>query len=421
MASSIPNQSRAVDPYASYNSNVVNQLTGIVTRGVDALDYYNSLQVISDSTSSTDHVEVQTGIVYKDDMLIEITSPFRVDFTDTNHYYSAAGNPFNTEAGIYYIVLQYVYVKSRPAPQANIKILLPSQTSAYRAQIASGSYSDIFFLKAVEVTTPGGLGQIDALYDYDPDNPTTQREYLKKYTGTEIILPTFQAARDRSRLVYASEEDKYYFGFENGWQAIGGGTSFGGNTTAFEIGDLIYVTSLGTLDFADGTYGITTADGVVTTIGAQGNIQTSGKVEVVKVDPAASISKGGLIYLSKDVPGTVTDEAGTQFVGRCKEIIDSTSIIALFTRGEPKSYGSDAVSQIGTLDATAWINAGALDYQEIDVTDFKGVFNISIWDTATAYQIQPSEIRHLSTSVARVYMPAGFATTVSYCIVGPAL
>jgi hypothetical protein len=72
MASNIPVQSRAVDPYASYNSNIVNQLTGIVTRGSNALDYENSLQVIADSTSSTDHVEVLTGIIYKDDMLIEI-------------------------------------------------------------------------------------------------------------------------------------------------------------------------------------------------------------------------------------------------------------------------------------------------------------------------------------------------------------
>ena len=79
MASSIPEQTRAVDPYASYNSNVVNQLTGIVTRGSDVLDYYNSLQVIpADGTSVLDHVQVLPGIIYKDDMLINITSYSRL-------------------------------------------------------------------------------------------------------------------------------------------------------------------------------------------------------------------------------------------------------------------------------------------------------------------------------------------------------
>ena len=82
MASSIPTQSRAVDPYASYNSNVVNQLTGIVTRGADVLDYYNSLQVIPDSTSAIDHVVVPYLDLFG---FGELCGPFIADYVEANN------------------------------------------------------------------------------------------------------------------------------------------------------------------------------------------------------------------------------------------------------------------------------------------------------------------------------------------------
>jgi hypothetical protein len=199
----------------------VNQLTGIVTRGSNALDYYNSLQVVPDSTSVLDHVEVLPGIIYKDDMLIEVTSPHRVDFTDPSQYVVPPISTFlNPQVGIYYIVLEYTYVKSRPAPQARIKILLPDLTETFRL----GGYPSLFFLKAVNVIDNSG-GEITDLYDYDPDNKSTRREYLRKYVGTEVGLPTFNAARDQSRIAYDPTDDQFYLGYSDRWGPFGGSVS----------------------------------------------------------------------------------------------------------------------------------------------------------------------------------------------------
>jgi hypothetical protein len=330
MASSKPTQSRAVDPYASYNSNVVNQLTGIVTRGNDVLDNYNSLQVVTDTTSSLDHVLLLPGIIYKDDILINITSQHRIDFTDPDHYVSASGDPFNTEAGIYYIVLEYTYVKSRPAPQASIKILLPSQTSNFRA----GSFPSLFFLKAIRVQVSGGSGSITNLYDYDPDHTDTQREYVNLYTDSESFLPTFNSQKDPSRLIFVPTDDQFYFGYLNGWKVAGGsGTTLRGDTSGFSVGDLVYMAPSGSLSLATSTISTTTSDGVVTKVGANGIIQTSGEVKNVKVETGSSVSVGDLLYLSVAESGTVTKTKSSpfwQFVGRCIEVVDSTSINMLY-------------------------------------------------------------------------------------------
>ena len=70
MASSIPEQYRAVDPFASYNSNTVNQLTELRSRAENVLDNPCGLDVVSDTTSPTTAVVVQPGYAYKDDVMI---------------------------------------------------------------------------------------------------------------------------------------------------------------------------------------------------------------------------------------------------------------------------------------------------------------------------------------------------------------
>ena len=423
MASSIPVQTRAVDPYASYNSNIVNQLTGIVTRGSDSLDTCNSLQVVPDSTSVLDHVTVLPGTVYKDSVFISIESQFTVDFTDPDHYFNASGSPFNTEPGIYYVVLEYAYVKSRPAPQARIKILLPSQHSS----LIPGS--SLFFLKAVEVSVPGGNGQIDALYDYDPGDTDVKREYINFYAGTETFLPTFQQIRDQSRIVYVPQNDEFYFGYSDRWGSAGGGgggSTVERDTSAFGVGDLIYFTFSGGIAKAISSTGITTSDGVVTRSAVNGLITTTGEVLDVKAEVGVTLAVGNLLYLSDFTAGTVTNvktSPNWQFVGRCIEIVDSTSCNMLYVRGEPNAADvtlNYTTSVTGSFLGGGWIpNTGSV-YQDIDISDLESQkFVMSVWYTSTGFKIEPQDVVAMSASVLRVWMPAGFAGDLDFILVGP--
>ena len=425
MASSIPVQTRAVDPYASYNSNVVNQLTGIVTRGFDGLDIFNALQVVPDTTSSDDHVVVLQGTIYKDEVLIDITEEFRLDFTDPNHYLSPPANPFEVEAGIYYVCLEYAYVKSRPAPQAHIKILLPIQTSAFRA----GNFPSLFFLKAVEVSCSGGVCQIDGLYDYDPDNEEIVREYIKSYAGPEVFLPTFNQERDQSRIVYLPQTDEFYFGYSDRW-GTAGGTAGGGaiierDTSTFEVGDLVYLTSAGNVALASSTFAITTADGAVTKSDVNGIVTTNGRVTEVKMEPGVSVGVGNLLYLSDTVPGTVTNvkpSPSWQFVGRCTSLIDSTSLNMLFVRGEPFATATGivyGVSVTGSASSGSWTPSGGLSYQDVDISAIDNInLVISIWDSTTGFKIEPENIEFPDSNTLRIWMPGGFSGDLDFMIIG---
>lgn len=418
MASSYPDQARAVDPFASYNSNVVNQLTGIVTRGSNAIDYHNSLQVTSSDSTS---VLVLPGIIYKDDMLIEITSQFTVDFTDPSHYVTPPTNPFTGPAGRYYIVLEYSYIKSRPAPKAYIKILLPSQTASFRA----GGFPSLFFLKSVDVTLSGGDGQIGSLYNNDPAYPDTRRLYLHKYAGTEIRLPTFDATRDQSRFVYDPHSDQFYLGFSDRWGPIGG-NGFGFSGGGFENGDLVYVTSGGNLQKAVSTFSTTSSDGVVTHSSSVGTyIQVVGPVKNVQAEPGVTLSQGDLLYLSGTTPGTVTNNQTSpswQFVGRVTYVIDSTSVNMLYHRGEPNGIeGVElGISGSGSLAGGTWVADGTTAvYQDIDISGFEeDKVVITLWDSVTEMKIQPLNIDFLSSSIARIYMPFGYAGTLEALILG---
>lgn len=205
-----PNQTRAVDPFSSYDSDTVNKLTRIVTHGEDAIEIAKACDVILDSTSNTS-VIVQPGVVYKDDLWIKISHEYVVDFNDLSNYMMPSAG-FN-EPGWHYIVLRYTYKKQRPAPEAEILILKPSQRSVYN------SSSDMIFLKAVHATGSGPF-YLDAVSSYDPENVQNKREFVKRYAGTEIFIPTFNSARDISRVIYVEEDDTFYFGYSDGWATL---------------------------------------------------------------------------------------------------------------------------------------------------------------------------------------------------------
>jgi len=404
---SIPTQVRAVDPFASYNSDTVNKLTRMLTfgNGLDGLSRRGACDVFLDSTSST-RVTVTPGDVYKDDVWISITSEHAVDFTEPDEYYN-----FDTgfdEIGWYYIVLSYKYQKQRPAPEASILIIKPSQRSAFSPG------GDWVFLKAVyaDAVGPGNLSTVSS---YDPENVNNKRRYVAKFSGSDVFLPTFNPETDQARLLYVESEDEYYFGYSDRWGGAGGG---GGsvldniNTTGFQLGDLVYINSAGDVAKANSSLGVTTADGVVVRVGTTtGRIQMSGKVENVIIEPGESVAVGNLLYLSKTDPGTVTTQKTTpfhQFVGRCIEVQDSTTVTILFVRGEPG--GGAGIADLATyvyefIDSTSWISSGGSYYVDIDVSDIaEGHSTVQIWDDATKETIIPSDMFCLS-GTTRVWMP----------------
>jgi len=214
MASTIPTQERVVDPFASYNSNIVNQITEIVTQGDEGLLTPNSMQVTIDSIS---RVAVSTGYAMKDDVLINITAEHIVDFTDTSQYIS---DPLPFTGGYYYLVLNYQYLKQRPAPQASIVILQPTE----RGLITSGS--TYLLLKVVELDTVGPHSILN-IYDSDPEPAyeNNARTYLRYYAGAVSFLPTFEQTRDQGRIVYDVTDDAYYYGYASGWSKAASVTS----------------------------------------------------------------------------------------------------------------------------------------------------------------------------------------------------
>jgi len=389
MASSIPSQSRAVDPFASYNSDTVNTLTRMLTYGENGLATAVSCDVI-DSTSNTE-VILKPGFVYKDDMWIYISANHIVDFTDPAQYSSG----FMNEIGYYYIVLDYTFVKSRPAPQAKALIVKPSQITD-RGGILPDAW---LFLKAVKVEWTGSEFVVVSVHNYDPGYPNNKRRYISTYTGAEIFLPTFSEDRDKSRMVYDIEEDQFYFGYSNRWESAFGSVSFPANTLGFTIGELVYVDSTSGISSAIATAASRTADGVVSKVSATGVVKTSGKVENVKIDSTSNINVGDIVYLSKTEAGKITENRTPQFVGKCVEIVDANTVNILFHRGEPTSIS--VILPAGV----SWTFSGGLYYQDIDISDFGSNIAFEMYDTATRLIIIPSNIEFVSSSIARIWMP----------------
>jgi len=261
--SNIPaNQQRAVDPFASYNSNVVNQLTRMNTyRGGESnglIATHPDLQVTLNPGTPLYIIDVSPGIAYKDDVFLRLSETHSVDFRLSENYVDF-GTGFD-ETGYYYIVLEYNYMKSRPAPQVKIKIVKPSQRGNF--DWSDPSLNDFIFLKAVNVIDYLSAQAIDQvtttnLFDVDPEDADAKRRYVMEYAGTEVVLPTFDATKDVSRIVYDVNLDKFWFGYSDRWGTTG--MSVKGNLTAITgwIGptsDLYYKDiDLSSLDM---TYGV---------------------------------------------------------------------------------------------------------------------------------------------------------------------
>ena len=412
MASTIPSQERVVDPFASYNSNVVNRLTEVVTRSDEGMLTQGALQVItSDSTT----VVVQTGYAMKDDVLIRVTQTHTVNFDDTDQWESGIPT-LGFPAGYYYIVLKYQYLKQRPAPQAEIKILKPSE--GYLLDSTSTVY---LLLKVAQISS----GAITNLYDYDPGSPSRVRKYIKYYAGPETTLPTHDQARDQARIAYVAASDTFYFGYENEWRELLAGNveisiSFAIDTTGLEVGDICYVDSSGEAALASASAVSSSADFVISKINddlVTGRGIIVGYMEGVKVETGITISVGDKLYLSNTDPGKVTNVQSLpyfQSVGRALSAgDDSTPINCIF---HPRAIIQNTNSTRVTGQISSWLGSGPY-YQDVDVSDLGGDAYLCAWfDDSSNLQVMPSDVEvRDSGDTVRVSFPIN-TLTINYII-----
>ena len=413
MASTKPLQERVVDPFASTNSDVVNRLTELVTHNAEGMLTPSCLEVVLDSTAVDTSVVVQPGYVVKDDVLIKITAEHIVDFTDSDNWVGGY-TPF--ASGNCYVVLKYKYLKQRPAPEAEIKILSPSQRSFIDTD------TSYFILKVVSVS--GGV--ITGLHDYDPETgyEDNSRKFIQYYAGTQVNLDSHDGDKDRGKIVYEITRNKFFFGYENDWDEItAGGVVVNLNTdsTSVVAGQLCYVDSNRNAAPAIANSLNTGADIIVKTIGTAvtgtGQAIVTGFVEDVPVESGVIVYTGDLLYLSETEAGTVTNvktEGYYQIVGRAlSQGTDASPIEIIFA---PKTIL--VTSSEGQVSTWAGPDGAGLYYHDIDISDLDGtsVFDCTLFDDATNREIQAAEIEiRNGGNTLRIYMAVN-NLTLNYLI-----
>ena len=214
-----PTQERSVDPFASYNSNVVNRLTNMFSRGNRGLFTVYDLAVTLDATASTTTVNISDGWCLKDDVLLEIqsSSSMQILGSGAEDNYAHYFNYLSPADGYYYIVLYYNYQKSRPAPTARLYCIESTNTTS----MYPDNTGDYVLLKVVQVTS----GSIVALYDYDPGRSGIEREFLPTILGAVRTVPTFDATLHTGRLAYDIAADVMKYGGAAAWKTVGVGST----------------------------------------------------------------------------------------------------------------------------------------------------------------------------------------------------
>jgi hypothetical protein len=399
--SQYPNQIRTVDPFASYNSDTVNKITRVVTHGENALEKYDSLRGILDGTSI---IVIAPGVIYKDDVRIQVQTSTIIDFKDAA-FYENFGGGFD-EDGYYYVLLEYSYEKSRPAPQAKFVILKPSQRSALSF---SGTW---VFLHAVRVQWNGSFHEVVDILDKDPQNIINQRRYIKVYAGIETSLPGFTYGY-QGRVVYDAANDKFWFGYIDRWGEVGGGgTELSDiNTSSVAIGDICRIDSTTGGVVATLSDDLThQADLVCIKVGiTDGKGLISGYVEEVPVETGILVGTGDLLYLSNSEAGKVTNVKPYpyyQLLGRA--LTNASSTVPVNMIFEPKLMMATNVE--GYIDVSDWNGPYSEGYHaNIDVRGLDGTsaFLIQIYDSATHEQIIPSKIEIINNGdYIRIWQPA---------------
>ncbi len=327
-----PPQNRTIDPYSSYNSNVVNDLTKMVTGGRDCIFSSKNLDITINNTSE---LILKPGHCFKDNVIIEITEDFIINMSDPTFYLNTSTGVWNEE-GIYYIILDYTYVKSRPAPQASIKIIKPTQHN-----LLSPAF---LFLKSVNVIFNSPSFEITDVYDYDPnDKLNIHREYSSSYVGVYDFLPPFNTEIHEGMIIYNREDDKLYYGASFRWQMINSTTDII-DTTSCIAGQLGYIDNDGMVKPAIATANETLANCCILSSGIKedrsGQVQLVGFVKDVIVESGSNITAGNNVYLSSSEAGSITNIRSTGF-GEIEQYI-----------GKALNSGSDKIN--------IWFQPGSL-------------------------------------------------------------
>ena len=398
MAASKPSQVRTVDPFASFNSDTVNKLTKMVTFDEEGLARINDLRVTNANDARSTAVFVSTGFLYKDNVLFDITSQTKVDFNTADHYYDwdSPGLGFN-ENGYYYIVLNYNYVKSRPAPEATYQIIKPSQRGSYSY---GGSW---VFLACVLISGVGGSGaQIDAIYDYDPTNADNKRVYAKTYAGSETSLPTHDRTTDQSRIAYEWATDTFWFGYADRWSKAGASVEINIDTTGLNVGELCYSDSDGKAALAIATGVNTGAEIAVAAVGTEvdrsGRALMTGPVENARVETGIIIQRGEILYLSATEAGTVTNiktNPAAQVVGRA--LTSGNSSVPIDMLFFPRDVLVSALT--GTIQSGDWTGPDGdglynevIDVSSLDVDTTTPVVLVNVFDALTNEKVSPANV-----------------------------
>jgi len=296
MGNVYPNQTCTVSPYSEYNSNVVNKLTRIASQERNCINSGFPVDVVLDSTSPLTCVEVGRGSVFKDDVFISLDDEFRVDFEDGDFYIS--GPAFN-EAGYYYVLLEYIYVKSFPSPRCSIKIVKPSQHALFT--------SAHVLLKVVHVMFNGMSFEIDGIYDADPSEPLNERLYSRTQIGLENSLPTFDPTIDQGRFIYTRDSAYIYFGLDTDWISLGT-FEYPCDTSGCILNHLAYIGPGDIAYEAIATSRDSLATCIVTRLGTgtSGRVRFNGRVTGV-LESGIDATAGDTLYLSSTETGTVTN------------------------------------------------------------------------------------------------------------------
>lgn len=378
MSLEFPQQERAIDPYSSYNSNVVNRLTRLITRGTNCLHGTHAIDVYLDPVSPLTNLIVSQGQAFKDDVLIELTNDHNVDMSNSDFYINHL-NPWN-ESGYYYVCLEYTYAKAKPAPEAKIRILKPSQTTFY-----DPNTSAFLLLKVIKVVHNVGTGlfEIESLHDVHPENPDIKRIYAQLYAGVEDDLPEFDQARDEGRIIYCRSQDELYFGTSGAWESF---SAIRANidTTDCSVGQLSYIGNDGKVHPAIASGIDTLADCGVIQVGAgsngDGKVRLYGILKGVPVEPGRTIQWGENVYLSSVSPGAVSDlinPSYPQFVGTSITEGDSTDVVDIWFL--PTGHGSGG-SGNSWEDMYQDLLDGSI-FQNITVEPFINTTNVDMVNT----------------------------------------
>lgn len=178
MSVPIPNQIRTLDPGDENRySHTLNRFTRIFTGGTDVLLFPDeSFQATLDGTSNFTAINYSPGKFIKDDVFVEMTESYSLDFTDNNNYLDEI--PGLISDGWYHVLLWYNKTYEYPPPNFYFKIL--KNRSLY------WNYnSNYLFLSAVRIIqNPLDSSNYiisdsnGSILDYDPDDSTIRRNWL---------------------------------------------------------------------------------------------------------------------------------------------------------------------------------------------------------------------------------------------------